>query len=570
MRVRFGDCVLDTGQRSLVRAGTPVHLTPKAFQLLSVLVEAQPRAMSREQLQELLWPDTFVSDNLPSLINELRSAIGDRARDARYIKTLHGFGYSFAGDLSSEAGESTDTILVLPFLNQAGDAALDYLCDGLTESVRNAFSRVPRFRVIARSTAIRSKDSDEDPEAVARRLAAGILIQGRVEQSAKRLVAHLEVIDVASATQIWGEKFPFDPGDVLAAEEEIAREIARSVQLRLSAKEQGRFVRQPASNPRAHDLYLRGRFHWNKRTGAWLQTAIQFFEEAIAADPDYALPHAGLADVFVAIGSRDLIAPRDAFTRALASAARALELEPSLAEAQTSMAAIKEVHLWQWAEAGHRYGRAIELNPSYATAHQWFALHFARQRLFAKAEEQMTRALELDPLSPIILTNHALIAYLARDYDLAARRGARTLELEPENEGGHLVLGMALEMAGECERAVEEYRLGVASPAHQTHTLAALGHALARSGRRDEAMQILERLGALRNTQYVSPCDFVLVTLGLGDRDEALNWFDRAREEKSGWLIYVATEPRLDPLRDDARFQTLLESIGPSSRPSRR
>lgn len=562
MRLRFGDCVLDTDSRALVRGNQQVHLTPKAFQLLTILVDARPRAVARQELQETLWPDTFVSDNLPGLINELRSGIGDSARGARYIKTLHGFGYSFAAEMADDVDKTTDSILVLPFLNTANDPELEYLCDGITESLLNAFSRVPQFRVIARSTAFRFKGSAEEPEAVAKQLGADIVITGRIAGTQDHLTIQLEAVDIRSESQIWGEKFRPLRNNVLAVEEEIAREIARALQLRLSAKDQGRMVQRHTSNPRAHDLYLRGRFHWNKRTGKWLQTAIQFFEESIAADPDYALPHAGLADAFVAIGSRDLIAPRDAFTRALASAARALELDPLLAEAQTSMAAIKEVHLWEWEEAGHRFGRAIELNPSYATAYQWYALHFARQQMFERAEEQMVRALEIDPLSAIILTNCALIAYLGRDYDLAASRAERALEIEPDNEGGHLVLAVALLLHGDHDAAINVHRSALARP-HQTHTIAALGNALARAGQRAEALEILERLRALRREQYVSWVDFALVSVGLGLNDEAIESLESAMQDKSGWLIYLATDSRMDSLRGDPRFEAMVTAIGP-------
>lgn len=519
--------------------------------------------MSKEELQETIWPDTFVTEaNLPGLINELRSAIGDSARSARYIKTLHGFGYSFADVPSGDAENRAQSILVLPFQNESADSELDHLCDGITESVLNAFSRVPRFRVIARSTAFRLKGTAEEPDAVGRQFDADIVITGRVAQFENRLMIQIEATDVASGTQIWGQRFRPLRDEVHAAEEEIAREMARALQLRLSTNDHGRFVQRHTSSARAHDLYLRGRFHWNKRTGQWLNTAIRYFEEAIQADPDYALPHAGLADVFVVMGSRDLIAPGEAFTRALASAARALELDPLLAEAQTSMAAINEVHLWQWEEAGRRFSRAIELNPSYANAYHWYALHFAKQRMFEKAEEEMARALEIDPLSAIILTNSALIAYLARDYEFAVQRAERALEIEADYEQASLVLAPAKAMLGDYEAAIEVLRRVVAAPEHQSLAVGALGNLLARSGRHKEALEIVDQLHQLRRGQYVSSVDFAVVFVGLGQVDTALEWFEKALQEKSGWLVFVGTDPRLDPLREEPRFKALLKAIG--------
>lgn len=261
------------------------------------------------------------------------------------------------------------------------------------------------------------------------------------------------------------------------------------------------------------------------------------------------------------MGTRDLMAPREAFARALQSATRALELAANLAEALVSLGAIAEVHQWDWSEAGRKYRRAIELSPSYATAHQWYALHFARRGLAADAELQMAKALDLDPLSGIGLTNAAFIAYLARDNLTASERIERALEIEPESVDALLVRGSVHEASGNLDAAVADYKAAVARSSQYTMSLAFLGHALGRRGDRADAEGILQQLDSMRATQHVSAMDSMLVAIALGRFDEAFEWLEAAVGEKSGWLVYLKTDPRLDPLRGDPRFQSLLRAV---------
>ena len=325
MKVRFGECILDAESRVLLRSGQPVHITPKAFQFLAFLVEARPRALSKAELQEKLWPATFVSDgNLATLVKEARTAIGDDARQPSYIRTVHGYGYAFGGDARAAEPQS-HSIVVLPFENQTGDPDLDYVCDGIAENVTNAFSRVARFRVVSRRTAFRWKGSVADPETIGRELHVETAVHGRVTGSMSRLTVQVDAADVASGTQIWGKRFHSEAAQLFRVEEDVAAEVVDALRLRLSPDDLSRLVPHYTSNARAYDLYLRGRFQWNKRTEDGLRRALEHFERAIVADPDYALPHSGVADVYVALGTRDLMPPREAFSRALTSAARAAD-----------------------------------------------------------------------------------------------------------------------------------------------------------------------------------------------------------------------------------------------------
>jgi TolB-like protein/Tfp pilus assembly protein PilF len=561
MKIRFGECVLDTDERVLLRGGQPVHLTPKAFQLLGFLLEVRPRAVPKSELQEKLWPSTFVSEgNLATLIKEARLAIGDDARQSVYIRTVHGYGYAFAGTVE-EKTKKAHSIVVLPFENLTGDRDLDYLCDGVAENVTNAFSRLALFRVLSPRTAFRWKGSSAEPEAIGRELQVETVVHGRVTGGMSKLTIQVDAVNVASGTQIWGNRLRSEADQVFRMEEDVAAEVVNALQLRLSADDLSRLVHRYTSNPHAYDLYLRGRFHWNKRTEEGLRRAIEHFERAIVADPEYALPHAGIADVYAVMGNRDKMPPREAFSRALQSATRALELSPSLAEAHASLGAIAEVHHWDWNEAGRKFRRAIELSPSYTTAYQWYALHFARRGLAKEAEQQMAKALDLDPLSAIGLTNAALIAYLARDDTTASERIERALEVDPDSIDALLVRGGVHEAGGRLDLAILDYRAAVGRSLRYTVGLAFLGHALGRIGNRDEAEEILRQLDTMRRTQHVSAMESALVVLALGRFDEVFQWLEAAIAEKSGWLVYLKTDPRVDPLRGDARFQSLLRTV---------
>jgi Tfp pilus assembly protein PilF len=375
------------------------------------------------------------------------------------------------------------------------------------------------------------------------------------------LTIQVDAVNVASGSQIWGNRLRSEADQVFRIEEDVAAEVVDALQLRLSADDLSRLVHRYTSNPHAYDLYLRGRFQWNKRTEEALQRAIEHFERAIVADPEYALPHSGIADVYAVMGNRDLMPPREAFSRALQSATRALELSPNLAEAHASLGAIAEVHHWDWNEAGRKFRRAIELSPSYTTAYQWYALHFARRGLAKEAEQQMAKALDLDPLSGIGLTNAALLAYLARDDVTAAERVERALEVDPDSIDALLVRGGVHEASGRMELAIDDYRAAVAHSLRYTIGLAFLGHALGRFGNREEAEEILQRLDAMRRTQHVSAMDSALVALALDRLDEVFQWLEAAVAEKSGWLVYLKTDRRLDPLRGDARFESLLRRL---------
>jgi TolB-like protein/Flp pilus assembly protein TadD len=550
MRVLFGDCTFDSDARTLQRGAETVRLSGKAFQLLEILLAARPNPVSKTDLFAKLWPDTFVSEaNLASLIKEIRDAIGDDARAPRYVRTAHRFGYAFSGPVTEtpERG-GIDSIAVLPFANRSGNPDLDYLADGIAETLINTLTSLEGLRVAPRASSFRYRDADLGT--VRRELGVRAALTGRVRVAADTVNLQVELIDLVKDAQLWGRQFQVPMRGIFAVEEELSRDVVTALKLRITGETDRRLRKRYTENAAAYQLYLKGRHHWNRRTAEGIERAIFFFESAIDADASYAPAYSGLADSYIALASRDLYPPLQLMPKADAAARRALELDPELAEAHASMGAIHEVFHWHWERAQEEYLTALRLNAGYVTARQWYALALAHRGRFAEALTQMSVAAESDPLSFMINANAAVVHYLARDYDAAEDFCQRALEINPHHEPAHFTLGLAHQQRGNAESAHAALEKALAISRGEPHVVAALG----------ALEQSRERLGALAGlslTRDVSPVHFATVHVALGEHDAALDWLERAVEARSGWLVYLATEPRFDPLRGNARFEAI-------------
>jgi len=373
MRFRFGECVLNEQSREILRAGEPVRVTPKAFELLTLLLRERPRAVPKSEIQDRLWPDTFVAEsNLPSLMKEVRTAVAEPARGGRHLRTVHGFGYAFCGTAEEIDGDDTRSrsIAIFPFESSDDDPELRFVADGLPESLINTFSRFPDFRVTPRSTAFRLAGMANDFAALRARLDVRWAVTGRVSGGKDALTIQVDLVDTATGAQVWGERFQKGIEGIATLDREISRSITNAL-VPLSGSDG-----PPASGLRTRNndaflLYLKGQFHWNLRTAGSLKRAIECFSDAADLDRDYVLPRVGLAEAWVTIGSRDLVDPREAFAHAERHAAAALKLSPDLAEIHSVLAAVDEVHHWDWQRAERRHQHAISLEPNHATAMQW-------------------------------------------------------------------------------------------------------------------------------------------------------------------------------------------------------
>ncbi|HWC76723.1 MAG TPA: protein kinase, partial [Blastocatellia bacterium] len=455
-----------------------------------------------------------------------------------------------------------NSLAILPLVNATNDTDTDYLSDGITESIINNLAQLPKLRVMARSTVFRYKGHEVDPRDVGRELGVRAVLTGRVFLMGDRLVIKTELVDTEDGAHLWGEQYNRTLSDIFSIEEEISREISEKLRLKLSGEQKRKLAKRHTEKTAAYQLYLKGRYYWNKRTEEGLKKGIEHFQQAINLDPNYALAYAGLADSYNLLASYSTLSPDEAFKVAKQAATRALELDSSLAEAHVSMAATKNWYDWDWEGAEKEYRRAIELNPSYATAYQWYALDLAGMGRIDEALEMMKRAQDLDPLSLIISLNVARVYYFARDYDRAIEQCRKALEMFPDFALALRRLGQAYSQKQMYPEAIEAFRSAIENSHNDSETMAALAHTFALSGRPEEAERILSDMMEMSKTLYVSPYSVARVHTGLGDKEQALDWLEKACEQRHGILAYLKVEPVFDPLRSEPRFIGLLRKMG--------
>jgi serine/threonine protein kinase/Tfp pilus assembly protein PilF len=462
----------------------------------------------------------------------------------------------------SRARKAIDSLAILPFANASNEPDTDYLSDGITESIINNLSQLPKLRVMARSTVFRYKGREIDPREVGRDLSVRAVLTGRLLQRGELLVIKAELVDAADGSQLWGEQYNRQMADIFTIEEEISKEISETLRLKLSGAQKKRLTKRHTENTQAYHLYLKGRFHWNKRIEEELRKGIQYFEQAIAVDADYALAYAGLADSYNILVSYSALAPKEAFPKSKMAAGRALEIDERLSEAHASMAFVRFGFDWDFVEAEREFKRAIELTPGYAAAHLWYAIYLAAMGRLDEAETEINRAQELDPLSLPIMTNVGWIDHLSRRYDRAIEAYKKALEMEPNFILARRRLGHTYEQKAMFDEAIAEFQRTLAVFAGDTESIAALGHAYAASGREREAYAIIERLTELGTQRYIPSYFNARIHTALGQKDQAFEWLEKAYEERYGFLVYLNVEPSFDPLRQDPRFKELAHRVG--------
>ena len=462
---------------------------------------------------------------------------------------------------------SIQSLAVLPFTNTSGDPTNEYLSDGITESLINRLSRLPRLRVVARTSAFRYKSQQVDPRTVGRQLQVSAMVTGRVSQRGDSLNIQVDLVDTTDGSQLWGEQYSRKMTDILAVQTEIAAEISNKLRLRLTPEQQMRLTHGYTENSEAYQAYIRGRYFWNKRTQAGMTKGIEYFQQAVEKDPGYALAYVGLADCYLMLGSYSYLSPNETFPKATAIVAQAIQLDDSLAEGHATWGYIMSGYNWDFTGAEREFKRALELNPSSAICHQWYAHNLNLVGRQSEAIEEMKRAVALDPLSLAANTGLGYQLYLSRLYDQAIEQCRKVIEMDPGFPWGHLRLGMAYQQKGMVKEAIAEFRK--ASSEDSSEAIAALGHAYGIAGKRDEARQIIIQLTQPSKQpsklRYISPYDVAVAYTGLGEGDNALLWLEKAYEEHAWSCVKMITEPRLDSLRSTPRFQSLIGRIlGPT------
>jgi TolB-like protein/Flp pilus assembly protein TadD len=459
-----------------------------------------------------------------------------------------------------------DSLAVLPFVNMAGDPGTEYLSDGISESIINNLSQLPKLSVRSFSSVARYKNKDIGPQTAGRELNVRAVLTGRLVRRGDEFAISAELVDVDGNRQIWGSQYTPKVADLLAIQQQISQEISEKLRLQLSGAEMQRMNRHTTADTVAYQLYLQGRYQWNKRTLDGLQQSIDFFNQAIEKDPRYALAYAGLADAYALIADFNVLPTREVTPKLQSSAARALELDDTLAEAHTSLA-WASFHVWDWPGAEREFKRAIDLNPRYATAHLWYGEYLSALGRFDEALTELSHALEQNPLSPE--TNLALAnrSYYARQSGSAIEQAQKALALDSTFVPAHVLLGRVYAQKASYPEATAEFQKALELSEGDTNELAALGYAQAVSHQGSEARKTLEALTKRSQDTYVQPMWIAVIELGLGENNQAFDWLEKAYADRSAWLVDLKVDPFFDSIQTDSRFQNLLRRVGLAGEP---
>ncbi|MBI3697287.1 MAG: winged helix-turn-helix domain-containing protein [Acidobacteria bacterium] len=621
----FEGFTLDLMRGCLLHEGQEVKLRPKSFDLLRYLVERSGRLVGRAELMQAIWPDTFVGEeSLAQCLMEVRRALQDDSQ--RFVKTVPRRGYIFLTPVSEPAppegvqragirrrntrvlllasgllaavlgaflywrvfprANQPATLAVLPFRPLSQNDRDEPLELGMADALITKLSNLRQTVVRPTSAVRRYLDGGTDALAAGRQLQTDWVLEGSIQRSADRIRVTVQLLSVRGEKPSWASTFDERFTDIFTVQDLISERVADALTVQLTGEERKRLRKRYTDDAQAYQLYLLGRYHWNKRTSAGLNKGIEYFRQAIAKDLDYAPAYAGLADCYNLLGSPDqgALAPKEAFPEATTAARRAVEIDETLAEAHASLAFIQFHYEWDWANAEKEFRRAFDLNPNYTTLQQWYSRYSMAMGRTEASLAASKRGAELDPVDLPINGHLAWHYFYARQYDAAMEACRRTLELDPNHPLPHWQLGMVYEQKGEYQRAIGEFHIAYAlsggSPARPSSLaylyalergvlaggnpvyLSSLGHAYAVAGNVVEARKALGELDELSKRRYVSPYEKAVIHAGLGENEEAFAWLEKAYGERAGGLVYLPVEPRLDQLRADPRFGNLVKRVG--------
>jgi TolB-like protein/DNA-binding winged helix-turn-helix (wHTH) protein/Flp pilus assembly protein TadD len=453
------------------------------------------------------------------------------------------------------------SIVVLPLQNLSSSSAEDYFADGMTDELTTDLAQFGSLRVISRTSAMHYKGTSKTAPDIGRELGVDTLIEGTVQRVGNRVRIRIQVIDSASDRHLWARSYDHELKDVLLLQGSAARDIAEEVQGKVAPPQADfRAINASPVNPGAYEAYLKGRYFWNKRTEDGLKKSIDYFEEAIAQDPKFAAAYAALADSYSILGS-DVLPARVASAKAHVAASKALDLDPTIAEGHAELALVEFYYDWDWPRSEQEFRRAIELNPNYATAHQWYSYYLSAMGRFAEAVEEARKAQQIDPLSLSINTTLAGRYRDSGQFAQAINLSQRTLEMDPDFVTAHIALGATYEAEGSWPQAIREYQKAVDLSPNSPPALAALGCAYGYSGNQEGAREILVSLREASKRHYVSGFDMATVFAGIGDKDNAFHWLEKAYSERESQMAFLGVTRRLDGLRSDPRFVDLLHRM---------
>jgi TolB-like protein/Tfp pilus assembly protein PilF len=503
---------------------------------------------------------------------EAADAAGERSRGGAWVYIVLigaalSVGLFFLGRYTASRKQTgsaelpAKSIAVLPFENLSRDPDNAYFADGIQDEILARLSKIADLKVISRTSTQRFKSAPGDLREIAKQLGVANILEGSVQKAAGQVRVNVQLINALNDAHLWSDIYDRKLTDIFAVESDIATTIAETLQAKLTGSEKTAIAKRPTANTEAYELYLKGRFFWNKRTAADLRTAIEYFNQALGKDPSYALAYACLADSYSLLPGFGGASPAGSLPRAKAAAKKALELDDTLAEAHTSLANVLNDYDFDFEQSLKEFERAIQLNPNYATAHQWYASGpLSALGQFDRAIAEGKRAVELDPLSLIINAALGLDYFYARRYDEAIAQLRKTIELDPRFYYAHGVLGEALQLKGELDEAISEYRKAVELN-DAPFVLGLLGQAYTRAGQREEAQKILARLSEEAKSRYVNAPSFALIYLALGDKERAIDEMEQSYPERGSFVSRIKVAPMLDDLRGNPRFEALVQKV---------
>jgi len=613
---QFDDTLVDLQAFKVTKAYSPIQLEPKAVEVLVYLVENRERLIEKKELLDAVWKDAFVTENaMTRVIAQLRKALGDDSKHAKYIETVPTRGYRFiaevevtkreeAGELdvdqsknthrgkltsrraviiaacamlvalivalsyswiSNKARRSGDatpirSMAVLPFKALVADNRDESLEMGIADTLITKLSTVKQIIVRPTSAVIKYAGAGQDLVVAGRELKVDLVLDGHIQRSGDKIRLTVQLVSMPDGAPLWSEKFDSKFTDIFTLQDLISEKVVGALRLKLTGEEQSRLTKRYTQSAEAYQLYLKGRFYWNKRTAEAFRKSIECFNQAIERDPNYALAYAGLADVYVLpYVLRDL--PQDSYLKAKAAAKKALEIDETLAEAHTPLAEVLFRYDWNFRESDREFQRAIELNPNYATAHQWYGEFLTAIGRFDEGIAEGKRALELDPLLLMASYDLGTSYYCARQYDKTIEESRKALELDQSFSHVHANLGSAYEMKGSFQEAIAEFQKARQLGDHPLYA-ALLGRAFAVSGRREKALRMLDELKEIAKQRYDDPLAFAILYAALGEKDQAFQWLERGYQDHALVMTDLKVDPRYDNLRSDPRFADLLRRVG--------
>jgi len=561
--VRFGAFELDEGAGELRRAGIKIRLQDQPLLILQILLEQPGKVVTREELRKRVWPsDTFVDfdHGINNAIKRLREALGDTTETPRYIETLPRRGYRFVERIQSK-GKGLRSVAVLPLENLSRDPEQEYFSEGLTEALITALAKIGMLRVVSRTSIMQYKAVHKPLREIARELEVDFVVEGTVLRVGRRVRITAQLIDAPKETHLWAESYERDLRNVLALQSELAQAIAQEVQVKLTPQERKHLAQTRAVDPEAYEAYLKGRYHWNRRSRDGLGKATQHFQQAIARDPTYAAAYAGLADCVSILGWWGFVSPERGCGKGKALALKALEFDPSLPEAHTSFAWSTAYYDYDFPKCEREFRLAIELNPNYATARGWHGLTLSMIGGYEEALAEAKQAVRLDPASSIINGMLGLVYWFGGEYDASLDQYKKASDLDPAAFQLHWGVGISYLANRMYDAAIAEMETALQLTGRTPMSVAFLAGSYAAAERGQEAEQLLTELAELSTVRYVSPYVISWVFAAMKQTDQAFAQLEVGYRERAAWMVWMNRDPRLETLRSDPRFQDLLRRM---------